>query len=349
MKSSITFALAATAATSFALPAAVVSSNPIPGQTSLYNSYRGKVPPYPGSETRPILATSKADPGPDDLLFQNLLSAEWIVFSFYQQGVEAFNSSSFIELGYPNTTYDRIQEIRDNEAGHLNIFQREISDASIKPGPCKYDYGFTSPIEFLALQVLIEVSSMSFLTGLVQEARTNASRAALLAIATVESRHNAWALIDIWNEDPFAGPSDTVYPSANQILDLTNQFVVNGSCPAENPPYPSPNQHLPRLDFNRTLSTGHPGSSIEFVFPAVQPSFGDYKDYYAVYFHGLYNITTAFDPKNGISTVPKAFDAGKGIILAVIASEPGAPTPDTVVAGPLVLLQQPGELTQSDG
>lgn len=189
---------------------------------------------------------------------------------------------------------------------------------------------------------------MAFLTGLVQEAQTKASRAALIAIAEVESRHNAWALIDIWNTSPFSGPSDTVYGSAEQILQLTNQFVVNGSCPAENPPYPYPNQHLPNLNFNRSTSTGHPGKAIEFTFPDTQPVFDNSTDYYAVYFHGLYNISVPFDTTKRTSVVPEAFDAGKGLILAVIADLEGAPTPDNVVAGPLILLEQPTTLTQDE-
>ena len=139
--------------------------------------------------TAPIPATSTDPVGEDDVLFQNLLSAEWAVYSFYQQGVEAFNQSVFIDLGLPNTTYQRITEIRDNEAGHLRIFQDSISSASIKPGACRYEYGFADAMEFLALQNIIEISSMVFLTGLVQQAKALSTMGALVAIGETESRH----------------------------------------------------------------------------------------------------------------------------------------------------------------
>lgn len=338
-------ALSALASSSLARPTGELGLGPVPGQTSLYNSYRGEAPPFPGNVTGATLPATTSPPGPDDLLFQNLLAAEWIVFSFYQQGVEAFNSTSFTDLGFPNTTYDRIAEIRDNEAGHLNLFYRFISSSSVKPGPCKYDFGFSSPESWLAEQVVIELSSMAFLTGLVQQAQTNASRAALLAVAEVETRHNTWALIDIWNTNPFAGPVDTVYPYANQILDITNQFVVEGSCPKENPVYPSPVQHLPPLAFNAKTSDGHPGSRIELEFPKSRPEFEDCKEYFMVYFHGVSNITVPFDPKNGTSVVPAEFDVDKGLILGMLSSEPGAPTLESCVAGPLLLTEQPGKLT----
>lgn len=162
---------------------------PVPGESSIYSNYTGKSAPFPADSTAPVPATTAGPAREDDILFQNLLSAEWAVFSFYQQGVEAFNESSFIDLGFPNTTYQRIAEIRDNEAGHLRIFQDSISSNSIKPGACKYDYGFTNAMEFLSLQNIIEVSSMAFLTGLAQQAKTNATTSALVAIAETESRH----------------------------------------------------------------------------------------------------------------------------------------------------------------
>ena len=162
---------------------------PIPGESSLYSEYNQKSSPFPANMTAPIPATSTGPVGEDDVLFQNLLSAEWAVYSFYQQGVEAFNQSVFVDLGLPNTTYQRLIEIRDNEAGHLRIFQDSISSASIKPGACRYEYGFADAMEFLALQNIIEVSSMAFLTGLAQQAKLLSTLGALVAIGETETRH----------------------------------------------------------------------------------------------------------------------------------------------------------------
>ena len=162
---------------------------PIPGESTFYSDYKGKSPPFPANMTAPVPATVSGPAGEDDVLFQNILSAEWAVFNFYQQGVEAFNESVFTDLGLPNTTYQRITEIRDNEAGHLRIFQDSISATSMKPGPCKYEYDFTNAMEFLALQNIIEVSSMAFLTGLAQQAKALSTIGALSAIGQTETRH----------------------------------------------------------------------------------------------------------------------------------------------------------------
>lgn len=318
---------------------------PVPGQSSLYNDYHGKSPPFPLNTTSPILPTTTGPPGVDDELFQNLLAAEGIIFNFYQQAVEMFNESSFTSLGYPNTTYDSIAEIRDNEAGHFRIFQNSISSASVKPGTCKYDFGFTDALSFLALQTLIEPSSTTFLTGLAQQAQARASRGNLVGIAAVETRHATWALTDVWNTSPFAGPSDTVYPYPNQILEETAAFIIPGSCPSQNPPFPNPSQHLPQLRFNANTSDGHPGSPITFTYKTNVPNYQSDRDYYAVFFHGLNNITVPFDTIANSTTIPAEFDKAKGIILAVIADKAGAPTQDNVIAGPLFLLQQPESLT----
>lgn len=315
---------------------------PIPGESNIYSDYTGKAAPFPATQQAPIKPTRKGSPGPDDLLFQNLLSAEWAIYSFYQFGVESFNASSFTALGLPNNTYQRISEIRDNEAGHLRIFQDSISPTSLKPGACKYDFGPADAESFIALQVLIEISSQAFLTGLVMQARTNATKGALVAIAEVETRHNTWALMSNFDADPFVGPSDTVFPYANQILDATNQFIVPGSCPAENPGYPTPNQDLPRLSLAPNTTSAGPGDKIQLTF-SKQPAYKPDCQYHAVFFHGVQNITAPLDVGTNTTTIPKQFD-GKGIILGVIADAPGAPTLESVVAGPLFLLEQPAGL-----
>lgn len=162
---------------------------PIPGESPLYNSYTGKAVPFPANMTAFVPATEKGPPGPDDVLFQNLAGAEWAIFNFYQQAVEAFNQSVFTDLGLPGTMYQRITEIRDNEAGHLRLFQDSISATSSKPGSCKYNYGWTSAQEWLALQNTIEVSSMAFATGLAQSAVFKSTIGALVGIAESETRH----------------------------------------------------------------------------------------------------------------------------------------------------------------
>lgn len=314
----------------------------IPGEPSLFTTYGFKKTPLAANYTRVVPPMKAGPPGPDDLRFQNLLSAEWIIYSFYQNAVEAFSPSDFTKLGLPNTTYQRIAEVRDNEAGHIRIFQSQISNTSIKPGPCEYNFGFENkPEVLLTLQVYIEVSSMAFLTGLSQQASLNITKSALMAIGQVETRHN------VWNTSPFSSPSDAAYPYANPILDSTNGFIVPGSCPRQNPEYPSPRQNLPPLAFSKNGTGARPGSEILLVFsdPDSQPQFDELREYYVVFYHGLNVINLPFDTRTNSSTIPAQFDSQLGVIIVNVAGQPGAPTEDCVVAGPLIILEQPGSLT----
>lgn len=319
---------------------------PVPGQNSYYSDYRGTAPPFPANNTAPILPISNDKPGPDDLLFQNLLSAEWVIYSFYQQGAELFRQENFTDAGFPNNTYDRLLEIRDNEAGHLRIFQDSISNSSIKPGACKYDFGFDpNPQSYLALGTEIEISSMAFLTGLVLQAQTNVSKGALMAIGQTETRHEVWHLIDIWKANPFAGPSDTTFPYTNEILDTTNLFVIPGSCPSENPIYPYPRQNLPQLDYDTNTTTFLPGSDITITYLNTShvPDFTEGKDYYVVFYHGVDVISMPFNVESNKTVIPEEFET-RGVIIAVIADEEDAPTIDSVVAGPLFIYEQPVQI-----
>lgn len=312
-----------------------------PSFDDYYSDYRGKGAPWPGDEREPILATGNGPPGADDVLFQNLLAAEWAIYTFYQKAVEMFDESSFTREGLPATAYDRIQEVRNNEAGHLVLFRDNISPNSVKPGPCRYEFGFKDVKSFIVTMTLLEIASMAFLSALVQQASTPETRGALVAIASTESRHETWALMDLWGVNPLGGPTDTSFPYANQILYTTKQFFVPGSCPDANPPYPYPAQEIAQFTYDgKTDSTLNSGSDIKFLFTTAPPAWEEGKDYHAVFFHGLSRVSVPFDPHTNSTRIPD-FDLNKGVIICVIADTIDAPQKETVVAGPVLLVQQP--------
>ncbi|KAL1841101.1 hypothetical protein VTJ49DRAFT_7432 [Mycothermus thermophilus] len=324
---------------------------PIPGHSSLYSTYLGVERPFPGNITDPILPTEDGQPDPDDHVWQNLLSAEWIIFEFYQFGVEKFSQEDFVKAGFPATTLDCLKEIRNNEAGHLRIFQNQISNASVKPGACKYIFPFQDPTSYLAYLTVVEISSMAFLSGLVQDVVSDRSKGAMAAISQTEARHEVWALTELWRSGPFSGPSDTSFPYANQILYSTRGRIVPGSCPPENPEYPTPRQLLPGLGATPDTQSLSPGATITLTFPdpdGIVPEFDPDTQYYGVFFHGLRNIsvpidTEGFPDKPVMVTIPEEFEH-TGIIVALVADEPGAPTKESVVAGPAVMLEQPAKV-----
>ncbi|KAK4098121.1 hypothetical protein N658DRAFT_499705 [Parathielavia hyrcaniae] len=322
----------------------------IPGMSEHYSSYWGLERPFPGNVTDPIFPTEAGPPGEDDHVWQDLLAAEWIIFEFYQQGIERFTEQDFITIGLPAHTRRRLMEIRNNEAGHLRIFQNMISPTSVKPGRCKYVFPLSDPLSYLAFTTVMEVSSMAFLSGLLQEAKNVRNQGAMAVLSQTESRHEAWLLMDIWKADPFAGPSDTEFPYAAQILDSTRSLIVPGSCPPENPEYPHNRQNLPAIFAAYDTKTVTPGSTItlNFTEPNNQPVFDASTQYHAVFFHNLHNISVPIEtkdfPRKPIAvTIPKEFET-KGVIMALIANQAGAPTKESVVAGPAAILEQPAEV-----
>jgi hypothetical protein len=187
-------------------------------------------------------------------------------------------------------------------------------------------------------------------SGLTGQVKLDISKGALAVIGQVEARHEVWFLTDIWGSPkygglPFAGPVDTFYPYATQILDISRAFLKDGSCPPANPPYPIGAQHLPPLTYNTNItSTLAPGTKIELI---VDTSSGNQlakaDNYYAVFFHALNTYSVPFNTRTGIVTIPAQIEP-LGLLLIAIADEPGAPTAKSVLAGPLPILQAPTSL-----
>lgn len=227
------------------------------------------------------------------------------------------------------------------------MLMQHISPRSIKPGQCKYDFNLTSPVAFLLQQIYFEAATPLFMPGLTQLVTVPKSTSQIAAHAEAENRHNVASLVDIWGTNPFGGPVETYYPYPYQILAQSGVFIVPGSCPQENPPFPNP---PPRAGapatFNKTLSGGKvpgPGDVMQFTYPSptMQPRFRRGAQYFAVFFHALSNISVPLELPASTARIPGVFEKAKGAIIAVVADSAGAPTEGSVVAGPVILIQQP--------
>lgn len=70
--------------------------------------------------------------------------------------------------------------------------------------------------------------------------------------------------------------------------------------------------------------------------------FGEEQECYAVFFHGVLSISVPLDTRTMRVQVPTALEP-KGIFEVALATEKGALTDESVVAGPLVLLEDPAD------
>lgn len=66
----------------------------------------------------------------------------------------------------------------------------------------------------------------------------------------------------------------------------------------------------------------------------------DCKTYCAVFFHDIANMSMPFNTTTNMTTIPD-FDTDKGLIVGVIADMKGATYKESVVAGPVLLVEQP--------
>ncbi|GFF46680.1 hypothetical protein IFM58399_07856 [Aspergillus lentulus] len=305
--STLLLASAASVLSCLALPTTSTKENSlqsaedaVPGESYLSTTYTGKQTPLGANYTRVIPPTDPTgSPAPDNV----------------------FSSSEFTNLGLPNSTYRRIAEIRDNEAGQLRIFRDQISNHSLKPDPANTNSASTDNPQDLPRPTSLHRSLQYGLPHWpLSPSQPHHLKSALMAIGQVETSHNIWSLLDVFNTSPFSGPADTVYPYANQILDTTNVFVVPGSCPKANPVYPNPRQGLPLLAFskNSTSATEHKRDRVQIV---------------------------PFERKTNSSTIPERFDPESSIIMVTIADRRDAPTEESVVAGPWIILEQPESMT----
>jgi hypothetical protein len=107
---------------------------------------------------------------------------------------------------------------------------------------------------------------------------------------------------------------------------------------------PSPRQGLPRLSAPGAKSI-QPGANITLsVSGGEKPlRFEESCEYYAVSFHGVLNVSMPLDTRAMSVQIPTALEP-EGIFEVFLATEKGAPTDESVVAGPLVLLEDPAKL-----
>lgn len=190
------------------------------------------------------------------------------------------------------------------------------------------------------------------------------------AIAETEARHETWALLDIWGASPFAGPADTSFPYANPILDTTRPFVVAGSsCPAANPPVPATAAEpagAERRAGDGVAGAGGRGSASRSRTRAtsrgfrVGPSGAAPAATTPSIFRGVANVSVAIDASRW---APAGWERDRVVVVddpggdpgaasrptgasssPVVADAPGAPTEESVVAGPGIMLEQPAEL-----
>lgn len=279
----------------------------------------------------------------DQLLFQNLLAAEWIVDSMYASGLQHFTQSDFTAAGYPNNTYAQLESVYQNENGHLRLFERAIDENVIKPGRCNYSYGFeqisnkTEAAQiYMNIVSEVEIGSMAYLTGLAHQAEQVETLYTIMGTISAETRHLTYVNGQVLVVGNFVGPTDTIYPFPLQLLSVTKQFIVPNSCPHDNPPYPSPDQNLPKLllDIKRSNIQSKNGN---LTLSALLTDSQAKDDLHVVFFQSVFNYTekvTSLGNNTYQVNIP-TLTSDKGNLIVALSNTSHVTKKEDIIAGPL--------------
>ncbi len=192
----------------------------------------------------------------DIAILNYALTLEHLEAAFYNQGLRMFSSTDFdnsaaLQAFGPSPTsntpgvtltedqefqsmiagdvFGYLQIIRDHENQHVRTLTAVIKSLGGTPvAACKYNFGITSPDNFLMTAALLENTGVMAYDGAIGGIQSSALKTAGATIATVEARHAAYLNL-ITGAVPFPSAFDTPAPMAT-ILAAAGKFIV--SCPA---------------------------------------------------------------------------------------------------------------------
>jgi len=221
----------------------------------------------------------------DTTILQFALTLEHLEATFYAEGLAAFDEAAFESAGYGPEVRQAIYETGSEEAVHVATLTSVIGKGATKA--CKYDFGFNTVDEFLAISSILEGVGVSAYLGAAPLISSKAYLAAAGAILTVEARHQA-VISEFQGVDGVPGPFDTAL-DIDQVWSLASPFIT--SCPKTNPKLPV--VAFPQLNLVGSTTAG---SSLQLNF---KPQKGQ-KSYFAHFINGLTVDTIKINSHNQV-------------------------------------------------
>lgn len=158
------------------------------------------------------------------------LTLELLDSTFFAEGLNNFTAADFEAAGFPNTTFDFITRIRDNELGHAAALQSAIGSLGGTPvQQCNYSFPVSNVTQFVEIAQRLENVGVSAYDGTLAFLTSPQLQTTGATIASVEARHAAYLNL-LRGMIPFPDALDTPLPIAT-VLGITDAFVV--SCPDE--------------------------------------------------------------------------------------------------------------------
>ena len=270
------------------------------------------------------------------------LFLENLEFDFYVQFLNKFNADAFKAAGFPNGTYERLQNVKLNEGDHGKVLSAALAQKGVKAvAPCKYDFGFSKPEmdakAGFALGAVLEgvgKNAYKYAQNWIQDA---SYRDTAVSIGQIEAAHDT-AARTIQNQEPVPQPYVGGL-SFNMVFTLAGGMVVKDSCPSENPKLPF--AAFPALAANQT----GPAKVGDEVFVSTPANMAVPSPFYAAFVGPLSvvpaeakQVTGGFKIK-----IPKGV-AGQS--YAIITRCQGVVSDENTIAGPAIIEIEGSSLSQ---
>jgi rubrerythrin len=173
-------------------------------------------------------------PAPDVPLLNYALTLEHLEHAFYRDGLEAFSESELMDAdtlsNFSQTVRMEVPEyldtVRAHEKAHVDAISATVENLNGSPvGEGEYDFGYTTPSEFLAVAQALENTGVAAYAGAAPQVVNNDVLAAAAGIHSVEARHASF--LNLVNGDvPFPDGVDEA-KSVGEVLEIAGQFVTS--------------------------------------------------------------------------------------------------------------------------
>ncbi len=172
----------------------------------------------------PVRAQTTFDEPVDVLNYA--LTLEHLENAFYRDGLDEFDADAFTDAGFDPEVRERLAEIGEHEAEHVDTLTQVVTDLGGEPEEeAEYDFGYTDVASFLAVAQALEntgVSAYEGAAGFLQE--NDQLLTAALTIHSVEARHAAY-LNGLNGVTPFPAATDTPL-TPDEVLAIAGPFIV---------------------------------------------------------------------------------------------------------------------------
>lgn len=163
------------------------------------------------------------------------LTLEHLENAFYNQGMEMFDESAFMEAEalqsfdeeMRQSLFEYVQIVGDHEAAHVDVLSQAMQLLGGEPPEeATYDFGIESVGNFLTLGQVFENTGVAAYAGAAPYIESPDLLGAALSIHSVEARHAA-VFNRVNGELPFPNAFDPAM-SQDEVLEAVSQFIGSG-------------------------------------------------------------------------------------------------------------------------